>query len=1508
MLKTFIERPVLSTVISILIVVLGIIGLMLLPVEQYPNIAPPTVQVSATYPGANADVVMNSVVIPLEEQINGVEGMTYMTSSASNTGMANVTIYFEQGVNPDIAAVNVQNQVARATPLLPQEVVQIGVTVRKQQSSTILMISIASNNPDYDRTFVQNYANINILPQIKRVRGVGDANVFGARDYAMRIWLKPDVMAAYQINPPELIAALQEQNIEAAPGELGRNADQTFQYTLKYTGRLKSAEEFGNVIIRSRNGQLLRMKDVADVELGSLNYTVLSNLSGKESVAIGISQTAGSNAQEVIDDIKAELAQAEALFPPGLEIHYIMDANEFLDASIEKVIHTLLEAFLLVFLVVLVFLQDFRSTLIPAIAVPVAIVGTFFFLRLFGFSVNLLTLFALLLAIGIVVDDAIVVVEAVHAQLDAGMKDAKEATLKAMKEIAPAIVSITLVMSAVFIPVSFIGGTSGVFYTQFGLTLAIAIAISAVNALTLSPALCALFLKPHREEEEGRRRKGSLLRRFYALFNRFFQAGTQAYEASLHFLGKKGHRWITVAIIATATVLLFTLMRFIPSGFVPQEDSGGVMGLITMPPGSSLERTDSLVQEVVRIAEGIEHVDFVQNITGVNFQSGIGSSYATVMIKMEPWSKRKITTNEVVALMQQQTRHMHATFIFTGTPTLQGFGLSSGVEMQMQDRSGGDVNRFFEVTNRFLEAMRSRPEVMMARTTFDPNFPQKLIEANIPKIKEAGLTLGQVMATLQAYVGSMYISNFNIYGKQFRVMLQAAPEYRAKLDNLDGYYIQTASGEMAPVTEFLSITDVTGPQTLNRFNMYSSMNVMIVPNALGGYATGDVLNAVREEAARILPAGYGYDFSGMTREEVKSGSQTYLIFALCLIFVYLLLCALYESYILPLAVIFSLPIGLSGVFVFIYLGLMSGTGIVNNIYVQISLIMLIGLLAKNAILIVEYAIQRRQQGMSIIEAAVKGAVARLRPILMTSFAFIFGLLPLALATGAGAIGNKSIGISAIGGMLIGTLLGVLVIPSLYIIFQTIQDRFSRSGLVNSNDEVIRKVLSVGIVLVVGFSSCQVANRYQSPDVDLTDLYRDANPTDTTTIARIPWNHYFADTCLQTLIAEGLQANFDLRIAHTRIQQAEASLSIANAAYFPTASLVGQVTHNEPEARRGTQYALGVAMQWEIDIRGKLNRQARARYAQFLQSQAYRNLVQTSLVANIATSYYTLLALDEQRRITQETIGLLEESASTMQALMEAGVLNGAAVQQSRALLYSTQISLPGLDNRIRQLENALSVLTGRKPGAIDRQRIAIQNVPERMMHGVPAQLLALRPDVKQAELAFRAAFELRQAAQAALYPAVTLNAGSTAAFGATTLANFFSPENLVINLIGGLTQPLFAGNQLRGQLKIAKAQQQEALLNFEKAVLTAGQEVSDILYAFESSKRKDELRTRQIETLATAVFFTQELLKAGEANYTEVLTAEQNLLQAQLARVSDKLEQIQAVVNLYRALGGGADS
>lgn len=1037
MFKNFINRPVLSTVISIIIVVLGIIGIASLPVEQYPNIAPPTVQVSTMYSGANADAVLNSVIAPLEEEINGVENMTYITSSAINGGNASIQVFFKQGTDPDMAAVNVQNRVAQASALLPAEVTRNGVVVQKRQSSTILMITIKSDNPDYDDKFLQNYANINILPAIKRISGVGNASVFGLKDYAMRVWFKPDAMKSYSITPAEVIAALQDQNIEAAPGELGAESNQAFQYTLKYSGRLKNDEEFENIIIRSNDAKILRLKDVARVELGVKSYTTFSTNDNTPSVLIGINQTAGSNAQNIIKEVKSTMSEVSKSFPAGVKYQYQLDASEFLGASIKKVLTTIFEAFLLVILVVLLFLQNFRATIIPAIAVPVSIIGTFFFLQLFGFSINLLTLFAMILAIGIVVDDAIVVVEAVYAKLEAGEKSPKNAAMSAIGEIAPAIVSITLVMAAVFVPVSFIGGVSGVFYKQFGLTLAIAILISAVNALTLSPVLCAIFLKPPQHSELA---KKNVFQRFNAYFNLIFNKITERYKRALQFLGRRNNRWISVATIAVFAVIFWLLGNTLATGFVPQEDSGSVMGVITLAPGSSLERTDSLTREVVNIAQGLPHVQSVSSLTGMSFTGGRGSANGSVVLKMEPWEDREITSNQIAAMLKARTDSIpNARFMFFGMPTLQGFGVSSDVELKMLDKTGGDVNKFYGVVNDFIDQLQARPEVAYAMTNFDPRYPQKEIEANIPKIKEAGITLNAVMGTLQAYVGGMYVSNFNPYGKQYRVIVQAEPEYRAKLDDLHGLSVKTANGTMAPITEFITVRDVTGPQSLTRFNLFSSMDLSIAPNYAKGYTTGDVLKVLKEIP---LPQGYGYDYSGMTREEAGSSGQTALIFALCLVFVYLLLSALYESYLLPLAVILSLPIGLAGTYIFVYLSSLTGSGISNNIYVQIALVMLIGLLAKNAILIVEYAIQRRKQGMSIVQAAIDAAVARFRPILMTSFAFIFGLIPLATATGAGAVGNQSIGISAIGGMLIGTLIGVLVIPTLFILFQMLQEKLA----------------------------------------------------------------------------------------------------------------------------------------------------------------------------------------------------------------------------------------------------------------------------------------------------------------------------------------------------------------------------------------------------------------------------------------------------------------------------------
>nr|WP_067057814.1 efflux RND transporter permease subunit [Mucilaginibacter sp. L294] len=1035
MLRTFIERPVLSTVISVIIVILGVLGLTSLPISQYPEIAPPTVQVSTSYQGANADVVMNSVIVPLEEQINGVENMTYMTSTASNDGSAAITVYFKLGTNPDLAAVNVQNRVSKATSLLPAEVTKSGVTTSKRQSSMVMIFSLYSANKSFDQTFLQNYANINLLPQIKRIEGVGDASVFGSKDYSMRIWLKPDVMATYGLIPDDINAALAEQNVEAAPGKFGENSNQSFQYTIKYKGRLKTPAEFENIVIKSTgNSQVLRLKDVARVELGSQSYSGNTKTDGNPSIGIAINQTAGSNAHELIKQLETTIEGASKSFPPGIKYTSLLNANDFLDASIEKVIHTLIEAFVLVFIVVFIFLQDFRSTLIPAIAVPVAIVGTFFFLNLFGFTINLLTLFALVLAIGIVVDDAIVVVEAVHAKLDHGATSAKTATIEAMGDISGAIVSITLVMAAVFVPVSFITGSAGVFYKQFGLTLAIAIIISAVNALTLSPALCALLLKPHARDEKH---KTTYLQRFYDAFNTSFETVTGKYKKSVNFLINR--KWLAIAGIAIFGVIFWFLIKTTASGFVPNEDQGVLFANISLPAGSSLERGEVVAAEVDGIIKKLPEVQSTLRISGQNFIAGAGGSYAMIVIKLKPWGDRTGKGQDLTSLTGKlfgmTAGIKSAQVLFFAPPTLQGFGNSNGFEFQLQDKTGGDISKFSDVSNKFLAALNQRPEIQYAATSFNTNFPQYQVDVNVPKVKEAGLTVNTVLGTLQGYYGGLYASNFNEFGKQYRVMIQADADYRGTPESLNKIYVRNANNVMAPISEFITLKRVYGPEAINRFNLFTAIAIQGSPKP--GFSSGDAIKAITEVAAKTLPVGYTYEYSGLTREELAGGSQTIFIFMLCLIFVYFLLSAQYESYILPFAVLLSLPIGLAGAFIFAKI-----FGVQNNIYLQITLIMLIGLLAKNAILIVEFAVARRKHGLSLVQAAVEGAVARLRPILMTSFAFILGLVPLMIASGAGAVGNRSIGTGAVGGMLVGTIFGVFVIPVLFIIFQSLQEKIS----------------------------------------------------------------------------------------------------------------------------------------------------------------------------------------------------------------------------------------------------------------------------------------------------------------------------------------------------------------------------------------------------------------------------------------------------------------------------------
>ncbi|GAB3735706.1 efflux RND transporter permease subunit [Hymenobacter agri] len=1073
MLKIFIERPVLSTVISVIIVLLGVLGLLQLPIAQYPDISPPTVQVSASYAGANADVVLKSVLVPLEEQINGVEGMTYMTSSATNEGSGSIQVYFNVGTDPDQAAVDVQNRVASATSLLPQEVTLAGVTVRKQQSSNLLIFALYSDNPAYDQTFLQNYAQINIVPQIKRVNGVGNSNAFGSRDYAMRVWLKPDVMAIYGLTPADISAALADQNVEAAPGKFGENSDQSFQYVIKYTGKLVTVQQFENIILKSTaQGQILHLKDVARLELGAQAYSSNSATFGKPSVGISVNQTPGSNARDVIEKSLEVLKTAEKSFPAGIHYTNLVNINDFLDASIDKVIHTLLECFALVFLVIFIFLQDFRSTIIHGVSVPVSIIGTFFFLKVFGYSINLLTLFALVLAIGIVVDDAIVVVEAVHAKLEGGYTSPRKAAIDAMSEITGAILSITLVMAAVFLPVTFITGSVGVFYKQFGITLAVAILISAINALTLCPALAAMFLKPPHHEGEAEKaeaeknaakqgeakdgvasngqenpnpkaakdakeapKKKGFMQRFSIAFNAAYDALVGKYTRAVTFLAAR--KWVALIAVAGFGAGLYFLMTTTPSSFVPNEDMGTIFVNVSLPPASTLERTTAVNTEVDSLIRTIPAVKGTLRITGQNFLAGQGSAYGMVIVRLKPWDERKDMNNEaVIKQIGKLTAHIRAGDIRSiSQPTITGFGATGGFTFQLQDKGGHTTAEFFKVAQDFLAELNKRPEIQYASTAFNPGFPQYQLSVNVAKVKQAGLTEKDVLNAMQVFYGGSYASNFNQFGKQYRVMVQADSAYRANPEGLSKVFVRNADGVMAPLTEFVTLTRIYGPESLSRFNLFTSISVNGSPKE--GTSSGEALIAI-QEVAQKLPAGYGYEFSGISREEQGSGKQSLYIFALSLVFVYLLLSAQYESYLLPFAVLFSIPIGLCGTYLFAKL-----FGIDNNIYLQISVIMLIGLLAKNAILIIEFSLaRRRDDSMEILEAALEGAKARLRPILMTSFAFVFGLMPLLFASGAGANGNKSIGAGAIGGMLFGTLVGVFFIPVLFIVFESLQERIS----------------------------------------------------------------------------------------------------------------------------------------------------------------------------------------------------------------------------------------------------------------------------------------------------------------------------------------------------------------------------------------------------------------------------------------------------------------------------------
>ncbi|MCC5939486.1 MAG: efflux RND transporter permease subunit [Lunatimonas sp.] len=1029
MFDIFIKRPILSTVISVLITLLGLLALVSLPVTQFPEIVPPSVTVTAKYTGANADVLTKAVATPLERAINGVPNMTYMTSVNTNDGVSLITVYFQVGTDPDLAAVNVQNRVSTVLDELPEEVIRAGVQTEKEVNSMLLYLNLMTTDTTQDERFVYNFADINILPELKRIDGVGFAQIMGFRDYSMRIWLKPDRLVSYGLTPLDVNQAIRKQNVEAAPGKSGISSDrepQALQYVLKYTGKFNTEEEYENITLKALpDGSLLKLKDVAEVEFGSQEYSMVSTTDGRPSASIMIKQRPGSNAREVIQNIKDKMEELEGTsFPPGMEYNVSYDVSRFLDASIFEVVKTLIEAFLLVSLVVFIFLQDFRSTLIPAIAVPVSLIGTFFFMNLFGFSLNLLTLFAMVLAIGIVVDNAIVVVEAVHVKMHKDGLNAKDATFAAMKEIGGAIIAITLVMSAVFVPAGFMSGPVGIFYRQFSLTLAIAIVISGINALTLSPALCSLLLKPvHHEDKKG------WLSRFFTSFNEKYDRFSEKYGRFIG--GTAGRKSVTFGILVLFFLLTFGVASILPTGFIPNEDQGMVYVSVTTPPGSTVERTQQVMDDIQAALLPFEEVETVSTLAGYSLLTETaGASFGMGMINLVDWGDREQGVNELISKYQERTAHITGAEIqFFAPPPVPGFGNASGFELRIQDKTGGSLDRTAETIDDFLEELNTRPELKEVFTNFDPSFPQYLLRVDHDKAAKLGVSVDESMDILQSYIGSFYSSNFIRYGMMYKVMIQALPEYRTNPESLLRMYTKNNQGEMVPYSNFVTMERVYGPEQISRYNMF--LSAMINGDAAEGYSSGDAIKAVEETALAILPRGFDIDWSGITREQIDSGNQAIYIFLICLVFVYLLLAAQYESYLLPFPVILSLPAGVFGSFLLLKL-----TGLENNIYAQVSLIMLIGLLGKNAILIIEIAVQSRQKGMGILESAVNGAVERLRPILMTSFAFISGLIPLTIASGAGAIGNRTIGTAAAGGMLIGTLVGIVLIPGLYYVFES----------------------------------------------------------------------------------------------------------------------------------------------------------------------------------------------------------------------------------------------------------------------------------------------------------------------------------------------------------------------------------------------------------------------------------------------------------------------------------------
>ena len=1503
--KFFIDRPILSIALAVMMALVGIVGYVHLPVEQFPDMAPPIVEVSADYPGASAEAVQKSVIVPIEQAINGANGIDYISSSSTSSGSAFIQVVFKNGIDPDMAVVMVKNKVAEVEGILPQEVLQTGVHVETSQQTFLKVIALECPDNRFESDFISNYFDINIKPRLQRIKGVGKVNVLG-NTFAMRIWLDPKRMAHYDLLPQDIEEVLEAQNVEAAIGTLGENSKHTFQYTLVYRGRLLSEEEFGNIVIKSlHDGEELRLCDVARCELGSESYATDSWINGHNGTVAFITQKAGSNARQVNLEIDELMEQARPQLPPGVEFKVLLDSNDFLNASMAEVYKTLAEAILLVVLVVLLFLQNRRATLIPAFAIIVSLFATFAFMYMVGFSLNLITLFALVLVIGTVVDDAIVVVEAVQSEFEKGVRSPYQATLNAMGNIGTAVVTTTVVFMCVFIPASFSGGLSGTYYKEFGLTMAAAVVFSTLNALTLSPALCALLLR----DEGGSapayaapsRGVQAFGRRFGNAFNASVSVLTEKYQKGLSTFIR--HKWLAVILVVVPIVLLVWLQKVTSTSLVPYEDTGIAMIDITTPPGSTLEQTKKTVHKVAEAVKDIEEVETSASIVGWNILGGDGANMGMMIMKLKPWDERSGSEHRIDNVIEKIEERVSA--IKTGSmfayalPTVTGYGFSDGIELYVQDYEGGSIDKLKEVTDRFAKALGEREEIGEVYSSYEVNFPQFTVSVNAAICKRYGIEPSAVLKILNGYIGGDYASQFNAFGKLYHVILQADPELRADRDDLNNILIHTDRGAYIPITELTTFKKTYGVESLGRFNLFSSIGIEISPEE--GYSSGDVIQAIAEVASQSLPQGYDYDFTGTTREEISSTANMTWIFLLVMVFVYLVLCSLYESMLIPLAVLLSVPFGIAGSFAVVYL-----IGLENNVYMQVGVIMLIGLLAKTAILLTEYASARRREGMSIRDAALEAAKVRLRPILMTAMTLIIGLLPLVFATGAGAVSNISLGVCVIAGMTIGTFALLFFVPVFFIIFQHLEEKYMPKLIHKS---VIPLLISLFVLTGCGtYSNYHRQGSIINDSIVRSDLAQ-ADASLFTLHSSFPqgWREMFTEPRLVALIEEGLAHNSDLNIAKLHVDAAKASLRNAKGELFPSLELgakgeTGRFKNSGNDPQTESKFGFSAEASWEVDIFGKLQNAKKAAAANVEEQAAYVQAVQVELIATIATGYYQLEMYDAQIKDTRDIVNSWDESVRAQKALMAVGEATSDEVNLAEASKLVTEETLEALQLQMIEAENALCALLGRNSGHIERGDFLTSYEQMPLIPKVNIQALDARPDIRQAEAALKKAFYLTNEARAALYPSLNLSG----IIGWTNdVDEVVSPAGLLTRALGSLTQPVFANGKLRAALKQAKAEQEEAKIAFRQAILEAGQEVNDILATRQYAQRATMLISGQVEKLTDVLDATEKRMQYdSEVNYLQVLLTRQSLLEARLSLLSHRYELLESTIQLYKALGG----